>query len=109
MSTTRTAGLIGMAVGGGLALVGGALTGLHVSERDRDGYYSTSSIPVRSHGYAVTSAKLGLEGIDGALARDIAGKVRVRVDPDGGAPVFVGIAAKRDVDRYLGGVARTVV
>jgi hypothetical protein len=109
MSSTRNAGIIAAAVGGALFLGGAALTSIHATQRDPDGYYSTSSIPVQSHGYAITSEKLGIEGIDGDLARSIVGQVRVRVEPDGSAPLFVGIASKRSVDRYLDGVERSVV
>jgi hypothetical protein len=106
MSTTRTAGLIGASVGAIFALVGGGLTGVHLSERDRDGYYQSDTIRLHSSGYAATSSKFEIDGLDNGIARDIVGTVRVTVDPDGSRPMFVGIARKSDVDSYLGGGSR---
>jgi hypothetical protein len=64
---------------------------------------------VRAHGYAITSEELGIDGIDGDLARTVAGRIRVRVTPASGSPLFVGIGRTKDVDSYLRGVARSEV
>src|SRR4051794_21123692 len=95
MSSTRTAGLIGAAVGGALALGGAAVTAVHVSERDRDGYYHADTVRLRSDGYAATSKKLDVNGLDGDVERALAGDLRVRIDPEGARALFVGIARQR--------------
>jgi hypothetical protein len=110
MSKTRTiSGAVGAAVGVALALGGGALIAVQDSHRDHDGYYSTKTLDVRAHGYAITSEDLGVDGIDGELARTVAGRIRVRVTPATGSPLFVGVGRTKDVDGYLRGVARSEV
>jgi hypothetical protein len=110
MSKTRTiSGAVGAAVGVALALGGGALIAVQDSHRDHDGYYSTKTLDVRAHGYAITSEDLGVDGIDGELARTVAGRIRLRVTPATGSPLFVGVGRTKDVDGYLRGVARSEV
>jgi hypothetical protein len=110
MSKTRTiSGAVGAAVGVVLALGGGALIAVHGNHRDHDGCYSTKALDVRADGYAITSEDLGVDGVDGELARTVAGRIRVRVTPAAGAPLFVGIGRTKDVDGYLRGVARSEV
>src|SRR5690242_7038201 len=101
-TTTRIPGLAVIAVGGMFALGGAALTTVHVSNRDRDGYY-TESIRQHSSGSAATSDRLDIDDLEGDLARELAGTVRVRLGSDGSGPLFVGIARRRDVDAYLNG------
>ncbi len=87
---------------------GGVLLWAHTTQRDADGYFTTSTERFETTSYAVTSDEVDL-GRDrgssdrvadlGALAR-----VRLRVESTGEAPVFVGIGRRDDVDRYLQGV-----
>jgi len=108
MSAASTGGLVALGVGAALALGGGALVAVDSSERTRDGYYETSSEHVHSSGYAVASESIDLGGL-GSVGEDIAGRIRIRVAPDGSAPTFVGIAHRDDVDAYLAGVKHTSV
>jgi hypothetical protein len=110
MTRTRTiGGAIGAAVGVVLAVGGGALIAVDDHQRDRDGYFSTKTTDVRANGYAITSTDLGIDGVDGDLTRALTGRLRVRVSPAAGSPVFVGVGRTNDVDRYLRDVARSEV
>src|SRR5690348_2388604 len=108
MPANTTGGAIALGVGAALALGGGALVAVDSSERTRDGYFETSSETVRSPGYAVASDGIDLAGL-GSVGEELAGRIRVRVAPDGGRPTFVGIARSDDVDAYLDGVRHTSV
>src|SRR3954471_7675261 len=94
-TTTRIPGIAVIVVGGSLALGGAALTGVHASERDRDGYY-TESIRLHSSGSAATSDRLDINGLGNDLTRELAGTVRVRLGSDGSGPPVVGIAPRGD-------------
>ena len=93
-------GLVGL----GLAAGGGALLWAHETQRDRDGYFTTSPERFRTATYAITSDEvdLGAEGNAGwgSDLGDLA-TVRVRATGAAGRPVFVGIGPERDVAAYL--------
>ena len=93
----------GLFAGGGVVLW---------ADQHRDGGYVTSSIEsYDSNGFAITTDRLSLDGaaFDWGWQSDLLGDVRIRVTgADTTAPVFVGIAASDDVDRYLANVDRTV-
>ena len=108
MSAASTGAAVALGVGAVLALGGGALVAVDSSERTRDGYFETSSQRVLAPGYAVASEGIDLGGL-GSVGEDIAGRIRIRVAPDGGTPTFVGVARSDDVDRYLAGVGHTDV
>jgi len=77
-----------------------------------DGYVLTSSERFSTGGYALATRTLHVSSqVPGFLyGRDWLGDVRIRgesADPARG--VFIGIARKGDVDRYLAGVARSEV
>jgi hypothetical protein len=93
-------GLIGL-----LVLVGGiAVLAAYAFGRDDDGYFNSDRRQLESPTYAITTEDidLGEDEVDWAPDK-ILGKVRVQVE--GERPVFVGIGADDDVDRYLGDVA----
>jgi hypothetical protein len=94
-------GLIGLA----LLLGGIAVLAAYAFGRDDDGYFTSNREQLRSATYAITTEDIDL-GVDEAdwAPDEILGKVRVQVE--GQRPVFVGIGADEDVDRYLGDVAR---
>lgn len=93
-----------------LLLVGLLVVVVHATQRDSDGYYTSSNIAIRSAGAAVYADGLVLDSKSGADAvRDVLGDVRVRARTVNGAPVFVGIASEDDVDAYLEGVERSKV
>ena len=94
-------GLIGLA----LLLGGIAALALYAFGRDDDGYFTSDRKQLDSATYAITTEDIDL-GVDEAdwAPDEILGKVRVQVESE--KPVFVGIGADEDVDRYLGDVAR---
>ena len=99
-------GLIGLGIAGG----GGALVWAHETQRDADGYFTTSAERFRTPTFALTSDEvdLGAEG-DAGWGSDIGdlATVRVRATNAGPRPVFVGIGPRRDVEALSGaGAAR---
>jgi hypothetical protein len=109
MSAARTTGgAIALGIGGLMALGGGALVAVDSTQRNDDGYYELSSRHLASGGHAVASENLDLGGI-GDLGDELSGSLRIRINPDGTAPVFVGIAPRKDVDAYLAGVGYSEV
>jgi len=117
-ATPRRAGIGALGVGGWvllvlavvLALGGGSALAVHLTQRDDDGYYTSSTERVASPGYAVTASGFDLnDATEADVVRGLLGRVRVRVDRAGDAPVFVGIARTADLDRYLAGVGRSEV
>lgn len=104
----RTASLI---VGSIVALValallaaGGTLLWAETTERDADGFYSTSAQRFSSPTHAVRSdeLELGSDVPQWVFERDILGQIRITATGEDG--VFVGIAPTEDVERYLAGV-----
>ena len=97
-------------IGVGLLLGGIALMGLHAFARDDDGFYSTETEKLKSRGYAITTEEVDLsEGEAGFDVEDLAATVRLEATGETGKPVFIGIADRDDVERYLAGVAYSEV
>ncbi len=96
-----------MLVSLGLLAGGGVLGWAYGTQRDADGYLTTSTERLRSPTFAITSQKIDLGSApdDWAFGDGRLGTVRLRVTGSEGAPVFVGIARETDVERYLQGVA----
>jgi len=94
-----------------IALAGAGVLAVHLTQRDDDGYFSSDSEQVTTAGYALTSEELDLGDLGEAkrFVNDAAGKVRVTATATNGEPLFVGIAPKADVDRYLRNVSHSVV
>ncbi|MFK4084907.1 DUF4389 domain-containing protein [Kribbella sp. NPDC020789] len=92
----------------GLA-VGGTLAWLDQSHRDGAGFVTSGTVTMSTSGYALTSEKLVVHAGTASLPERWFGKARVRVESASGGPVFVGLAATADVDRYLAGVEYTTV
>ena len=81
-------------------------------ERDADGYFTTSTQRFETTSYAITSDEVDLgRQRSGGRVEDLGGlaRVRLRVESTGERPVFVGIARRDDLDRYLQGVATAQV
>ena len=97
---TSLGGLIGLA----LLLGGIAILLAYAFARDDDGYFTTDRTQLESATFAISTEDidLGRDELDWAPDR-ILGNLRLQVDSK--KPVFVGIAADGDVDRYLGNVA----
>lgn len=95
------AGVIGILI----ALAGLALIAVHLFARDGDGYYTTDTERLVSARYAVASDAIDLGPREAGLdAGDFDASLKITAEPVNGKPVFVGIAPRADVDRYLRGV-----
>src|SRR5436305_12934589 len=102
------AGWILAGIGGLLLAAGIALVVVHLTQRNSDGYYTSSAIPVAAPGYAVTSKALHIGDFPSG-ASDVVGRVRVTASSNSGRTLFVGIAPQGAVNGYLAGVARSDV
>jgi hypothetical protein len=91
-------GLIGL----GLLAGGGTLLWAHQTQLDDDGYLTSRVLPFRADGSAVATENLDLTDIPGGPGRWA--DLRVRARGAGGAPLFVGIGPRSEVERYLDGV-----
>jgi hypothetical protein len=89
-------------------IIGIALIVIHLTQRDSDGYYTSNSKRVSAPGFAITSESLHFGDLPGFVS-DIVGTVRINATSTSGRPLFVGIGRPSDVNRYLGGVARSKV
>ena len=102
--TLVAAGLIGLFSLGLLA--GGAALLWGESQKDEQGYLSTSRERFATNGYALTTESLDVDAT-WLLGRDRYGEIRIEASAR--EPVFVGIARGRDVAAYLRGVNHDVV
>jgi hypothetical protein len=107
-SGLRIGGWILAGIGGLLVLAGVALVVVHLTQRDKDGYYTSSTLQVAAPGYAVTSEGLHIGNLQ-SFATDAVGQVRVSASSRSGRALFVGIASQDAVNGYLAGVARSEV
>jgi hypothetical protein len=114
-----TGGRIAMIIAGSLLAllaVGVAAAGayglwLHTTQRS-DGYVMTSSERFSTGSYALSTRTLHVSSDvpDFLYGRDWLGDVRIRGESANPTrPLFIGIARKADVDRYLAGVAHAEV
>lgn len=106
-------GVLGIVVG--LVALGAAGFGVwaHATQRDADGYYSTSEVRFETLSYAITSDRIDLGARPTADENipdlgDLA-TVRATADPVGETPIFVGIGPTDEVEAYLEGVAQARV
>jgi hypothetical protein len=108
----RTAVTIGgwtlAVLGGVLAISGIALVIVHLTQRGKDGYYTSSTTHVAAPGYAVTAEGLHIGDLP-SVATDVVGRVRVTAKSNNGQALFVGIAPQHAVAAYLTGVAHSEV
>ena len=117
-SSKRDAGRIVAIVAGTIvalaALVslalGGTAIGVHSTQRDADGYYTSSSKTLVTPTYALVADKLEV-GTDPAwlFRKGRLGTIRVAATGSRGNPVFVGIAKKSQVASYLGHVRHDTI
>ena len=96
-----------------IGAVGALLVWAHTTQRDDDGFYTSEPERLETVSYAITSEDIDLGVRPGGRARrldlgDLA-TVRLRVDPQGEAPVFVGIGPEDDVNGYLDDVAHAQI
>jgi hypothetical protein len=113
-----TAGKIVMTVVGALlALVaialiaaGSGLLWAFGTQRDDDGFFTSSDIELATEGYALTSGEIDLGARPGEwFPTGRVGTVRLSAESRTDAPLFIGIGAESDVDAFLAGVARAEV
>ena len=106
-----TGRIIALAAGSVLLLIslafiaGGGILIWADTEQVHSGYVTTSTATYSTRGYALTSDSVDLHGL-GLFV----GEVRIRItSSDRSRPLFAGIAATGDVERYLGDVSYTTV
>ena len=97
-----------MGLGGLLVVVAVALVVIHLTQRGKDGYYTSSTEQVAAPGYAVTAEGLHIGDLP-SVASDLVGRVRVSARSSNGQALFVGIAPQNAVNGYLAGIARSEV
>ena len=94
---------------GAVALIGGvALVVVHLTQRGKNGYYTSSTKRVAASGYAITTEGLDIGDLP-SFTTDAVGHVRVSARGSNGQPLFVGIAPQSAVNAYLAGVGRSEV
>ncbi|WP_243855224.1 DUF4389 domain-containing protein [Diaminobutyricimonas sp. TR449] len=96
----------------GLGLLTGGIAATVIGARQgaADGYFTTRTETLTAGSYALTSPRLGFTADREAprLPFDVA-RVRVAVESTTGDDVFIGLARRADVERYLQDVAHTEV
>jgi hypothetical protein len=96
----------------GLILEGMAILGSYALLRGEDGFYTSSTERLGTSTYALTAENLEIGDVSRAPASwvvgELAGRVRIRAAAPAGS-VFVGIAPRRELDRWLSGVAHEQV
>ena len=86
-------------------IAGGAILIWAGTEQVHSGYVITSTAAYSTRGYALTSDPIDLHGL-GLFV----GEVRIRItSSDRSRPLFAGLAATSDVERYLGDVSHATV
>jgi hypothetical protein len=103
-----SARLIGASVIGLLALllISAGAAGLWARTASTDhGWITSGSHRYAASGNAIVSGSLDVDGVPDWLVA----KVRVSASSDDNHPIFVGVARRADVDRYLAGVAHATV
>ncbi len=101
----KPAGRTGAMIGGGILATAGAVLALGgggiLAIGGSDGTFTSGHEDVSTTSHALVSE---VAKIDGTREwTDALGHPRVRVNADSSKPVFVGVARKSDVDRYLNG------
>lgn len=110
--------IIAIALGAILALAGfgsllgaGALGWANATQRDSQGFFSTSTERFTTSTYAITSDRIDLHSDAGPGDWFVNNEniATVRIQAKSAGDVFVGIGAQADVERYLAGVAHDEV
>ena len=113
MRTSKIVGLIfgafAVIIAFGLLVAGVGLLVASGTQRDADGYFTSSTFSLASEGHAITSEDIALDaGPWDTWPGDLL-DVRIDVSASAAGEVFVGIGPTSDVDAYLDGVAHDTV
>lgn len=105
-AVSLTVGSVLVATGLTGVLLGAVLTVIDVGAQDRDGFLMSEETELSTRTSAITSTSVDLRSDEPGdfLPDALLGKVRVTVEPDSGAELFLGLARTRDVEDYLAGV-----
>jgi hypothetical protein len=89
----------------GIASIAAGVTGIvfDQTQRNQAGYLTSAQAPYSTGTYALESESYNAAGVDGFVARDLVGTLRIRTQSD--RPVFLGIAPAAAATSYLAGVA----
>ena len=95
----------------GLLAAAGVATWATNTQRDSSGYLTTDTQRIDTSTFAVTTDTIDLGDWNGPITpSDVLGTVRIRATAlNPAVPVFIGVAPKAAVDRYLAGVPHAVV
>ena len=105
----RWVAAIAVSVLAALLLAGGGLTlWLDRVERDAAGFHSIETTTLRTDTHALVGDLKG-DGPSWLYGSTVLGDARVRARSQSGQPLFIGIARKSDVSRYLGGTAYATI
>jgi hypothetical protein len=108
----HTGRIVGGAVAATIGLAalagGGALVGVHATQRDDDGFYTADAAELTTPTRALVSddVDVDLDGATWLLDDGRLGDLSLSATGARDGPVFVGIGPTDDVDAYLDGVAR---
>jgi hypothetical protein len=91
----------------GMIVGGGVLTWASATQRDADGFLTSTDYDFTSPAYAIVSEEVDLGSRPGDWFPD--DFIDVRLTATSNTPVFIGIGPSDDVDAYLGSVARDEV
>ena len=92
-----------------MVLGGGDLVWAHSTQRDADGFFTSTTQRLETVTHAITSEKLDLGQDTGRPGMGRLATVRLRVERPGRAPVFVGIGPRDRVADFLSGVAHAEI
>jgi len=96
-------GLVALALLAG----GGGVLWADQTQRDSDGYFTSSQHRLAGDAYAITHEGANVSGIPGLIDAGKLARIRIAATSANGRPVFVGIARQRDIDTYLAGVGHS--
>ena len=99
-------GVVVLAIATAALLGGGVVIAADTTQRDSDGYYASGveTLTTPTHALVSNGLDVGTAGPDWLFRQARLGTVRVTASGTASTPIFVGIARKPLVDRYLRGV-----